>query len=168
MGIRPILMLLAACAALFGMSFAFAGSLRQDEDRGEPTSATTSSPAGTGAPTLALGRAPGLPDLRRTPRKPAEPTYAAAPVEPRQAAAAPAPASEPSTEPAPSEEPAPAPTPVAPAPVEQQAPVTNTQPRSSAPDSAPSTPAPDAAPSQPSPSPDPYASGGSQFYDDGG
>lgn len=166
MGIRPILMLLAACAALFGISFAVGGLLQQDEDRAEPTSARSTPRATIEEPTLALGRAAGLPDLRRKPRKAPEPTYAAAAAAPSPAAAPPTRAPERSVEPGPTVESAP--TPAAPAPVEQQAPAAPTQPQSSAPDNTPTRPAPDAAPSQPSPSPDPYASGGSGFYDDGG
>jgi hypothetical protein len=160
MGIRPILLLLMACAALFGISFAVGGLLKQGEEGVTPTSAKSTSPEIAEEPPLAIGRAAGLPDLRSRPRKPDEPGYAAATVAPSPPSAAPAPAQEASAEPAPSTEPA--------APVEQQAPVTPPPPRSSAPDSPPAGPAPDAAPSQPSPSPDPYASGGSGFYDDGG
>ncbi|HEY6778849.1 MAG TPA: hypothetical protein VI122_20270 [Thermoleophilaceae bacterium] len=160
MSIRPILLLLMACAALFGISFAVGGLLKQGEEGVTPTSAKSTSPEIAEEPPLAIGRAAGLPDLRSRPRKPDEPGYAAATVAPSPPSAAPAPAQEASAEPAPSTEPA--------APVEQQAPVTPPPPRSSAPDSPPAGPAPDAAPSQPSPSPDPYASGGSGFYDDGG
>jgi hypothetical protein len=164
MGIRPILLLLMACAALFGISFAVGGLLKQGEEGVTPTSAKSTSPEIAEEPPLAIGRAAGLPDLRSRPRKPDEPGYAAATVAPSPPSAAPAPAQEATAEPAPSTEPTPAPA----APVEQQAPVTPPPPRSSAPDSPPAGPAPDAAPSQPSPSPDPYASGGSGFYDDGG
>jgi hypothetical protein len=176
MGTRPILALLATCVALFGISFAVGALLQRDEDRTKPTSARSPSPVAIEEPTLALGQVGGLPDLRRKPRKQAR-TDAAASVAPSPAAAAQGPASAPSVEPAPSGESAPsaepapapaAPAPVQQAPVQQQAPVTTTQPRSSTPNGAPSSPAPDAAPSQPSPSPDPYASGGSTFYDDGG
>lgn len=166
MRIRPILVLLAACAGLFGISFAVGELLQRDEAPVKPTSSRSTSPPTTEERTLALGQAPGLPDLRRKPRKPAERTYAAATVAAPPATAAPAPAQEPSVEPAPSAEPTP--TPAAPAPVQQQAPATPTQPQSSTPDNPRTRPAPDAAPSQPSPSPDPYASGGSQYYDDGG
>jgi len=166
MRIRPILVLLAACAGLFGISFAVGELLQRDEASVKPTSSRSTSPPTTEERTLALGQAPGLPDLRRKPRKQAERTYEGATVAAPPAAAAPAPAQEPSVEPAPSAEPTP--TPAAPAPVQQQAPVTPTQPQSSTPDNPRTRPAPDAAPSQPSPSPDPYASGGSQYYDDGG
>jgi cytoskeletal protein RodZ len=168
MGIRPILVLLAACAGLFGISFAVGELLQRDEAPVKPTSSRSTSPPTTEERTLALGQAPGLPDLRRKPRKPAERTYAASAVAAPPAAAAPPPAHEASVESTPSAEPTPTPTPAAPAPVQQQAPATPTQPQSSTPDNPRTRPAPDAAPSQPSPSPDPYASGGSQYYDDGG
>ena len=167
MGIRPILVLTTACAALFGISFAVGGVFKKDDGRAPAPSVRSAFPVTIDESRLALGRAAGLPDLRRPPR-PAEPGDAPAPVAQSQAsAAAPAPGPEPSIAPPPSSEPT-APPPASPTPVEQQTPVTPSPPQSSTPDNTSSRPAPDAAPSQPSPSPDPYASGGSQFYDDGG
>jgi hypothetical protein len=164
MGIRPILVLTTACAALFGISFAVGGVFNDDGEPAEAPSAKSALPVTTDEPTLALGRAAGLPDLR-TPPKPPEPTHEAAPViQPQAATAVAAPAPEPTVAPAPSYEPTPPPAP--PAPVQEQTPVTPSPPQSSTPDNSSSSPSPDGAPSQPSPSPDPYASGGSRFYDD--
>jgi hypothetical protein len=160
MGIRPILVLTAACGVLFGISFVVGGLIQQDGERAEPSSARSTPPVTSDEPALALGRAADLPELRKRPQPPKR-TRAAAMVAPSPVAAAPVPAPEPSIEPATGVEAAP------PTPVQEQAPVTPPPPESSTPPNASPSPGPDAASAQPSPSPDPYASHQSQMATSG-
>jgi DNA polymerase III subunit gamma/tau len=164
----PTLVIPAACAALFGVSFAVGSALRAD---GEPRSGAAAATDSRSQPLKAppapeLRGAPDLPNLRDparrklAPRAAAQPAIrVAAPAAPRSASPA-APVRRPAQAPAPpSSTPAPAPAVSQPAPTSAPAP----------------TPAPAPAP-RPAPSPDPAPSpqnaspaapGDNQFFDSG-
>jgi outer membrane biosynthesis protein TonB len=143
---RVFLALLAGCVLLFGASFVAAkatGGEPADEPRTAPVAPAPSSPGG--GRTLALARAPGLPDLTRKPRpRPEEPATEAVPVAAAAAPAAPAPSP---AAPAPAPEPVPQPVPT---PVHSPAP----------------EPVPVSEPTAPQPS-TPQPSAPTEFYDEG-
>jgi hypothetical protein len=167
MTLRRTLPAVAACAALFGVSFAAGNAFLDDEDSPRARPTPHSPPVESAPPAVrprlarALGRAAGLPGLR-TPPRPAK----RASTQPRLPA--PPPAADSPVDTAPAE-----PSPVAETqPVVVQAPPQQASPpappaptRSSPPSSSP--PGPDAAPSAPSPAPDPAPSGGAEYEPDG-
>jgi hypothetical protein len=118
---HPAIVVVAACGAVFGTSYA-AGELTQDKPP-KPREAQRAPAAQPRAPTgraLVLVTVPELPDLVQPPPPPSAEPLPAAPAAPPAPAAtpstpAPAPAPAPTPAPAPAPTPAPAPAPTAPA-----------------------------------------------------
>jgi hypothetical protein len=170
MTLRATLPVVAACAALFGASFAAGNAILDDEDSPTARPARSSPPAETAPPpdarsrlALELGRAAGLPGLRTSPRPANRASVEAAPVSAPAAPSADAPPADTTTSaPSPVSETEPVVTPAPPAP---PAPPPPTPVESSPPSS--SAPGPDAAPSGPSPAPDPAPSGGAGYGAEG-
>ena len=170
----------AACAALFGASFAAGNALLDgDEDRSQVRPTRSAPPVESAPPAdrarlaLALGRAADLPGLRTPPESTPPQRTTGRQVPPWSAAAGPsgdssdgAAQSVDSTPPAPA---SPAPTqPVSnPPPSQQWSPPSPPPPPSTSSQPSTVTPRPDAPPSPPQPAPDPAPSGGAQFGVDG-
>jgi hypothetical protein len=168
MTLRRTLLVTAACAALFGVSFVAGNALLDDEDGPRARPARNAPPTDTGQPAvrrqlaLALGRAAGLPGLRTPPRPAKKSPARGGGAPPAQPVAAAPPASGTSPAPSPVLETQPVATP---APPSNSAPPAAPGPTKSSPPTS-AAPRPDAAPREPQPTADPAPSGGASYEPD--